>query len=317
MTLAMAIVGEIIAPRERGRYQGYIQMVFVVASVAGPLLGGAVRRPRCRGAGSSTSTCRSAPPRWRSTASRCTCPAAARSTRGSTTSAARCSPPASRACCSLTTWGGTRVRVGLGRDPRPRRGDRRAARSASSRASGGRPSRSCRCGCSATRCSTSSRATLFLTLLAFFAVVVFMPLFLPGRHGRERDRVRPAAAPDAAGRPGEHGGLRTGDLPHRPLQGVPGHRPRADDGRPRAALADGRRHARGDRLAAAGRVRHRLRDGHAGPDDRDPERRRPQRPRHRHRDGEPVPLARRVGRRRASSGRSSPAGSARRARRRG
>src|SRR3954453_11233091 len=40
MTLAMAIVGEIISPRERGRYQGYIQMVFVVASVAGPLLGG-------------------------------------------------------------------------------------------------------------------------------------------------------------------------------------------------------------------------------------------------------------------------------------
>jgi EmrB/QacA subfamily drug resistance transporter len=40
MTLAMAIVGEIVTPRERGRYQGYIQMVFVVASVAGPLLGG-------------------------------------------------------------------------------------------------------------------------------------------------------------------------------------------------------------------------------------------------------------------------------------
>src|SRR3954454_11641441 len=40
MTLAMAIVGEIVAPRERGRFQGYIQMVFVVASVAGPLLGG-------------------------------------------------------------------------------------------------------------------------------------------------------------------------------------------------------------------------------------------------------------------------------------
>jgi MFS family permease len=40
MTLAMATVGDIVAPRERGRYQGYIQLVFVLASVAGPLLGG-------------------------------------------------------------------------------------------------------------------------------------------------------------------------------------------------------------------------------------------------------------------------------------
>src|SRR6266536_1357574 len=40
MTLAMATVGDIVSPRERGRYQGYIQTVFVLASVAGPLLGG-------------------------------------------------------------------------------------------------------------------------------------------------------------------------------------------------------------------------------------------------------------------------------------
>jgi EmrB/QacA subfamily drug resistance transporter len=40
MTLAMAIVGDIVAPRERGRDQGYIQLVFVVASVGGPLRGG-------------------------------------------------------------------------------------------------------------------------------------------------------------------------------------------------------------------------------------------------------------------------------------
>jgi EmrB/QacA subfamily drug resistance transporter len=40
MTLAMATVGDLVSPRDRGRYQGYIQLVFVLASLAGPLLGG-------------------------------------------------------------------------------------------------------------------------------------------------------------------------------------------------------------------------------------------------------------------------------------
>ena len=40
MTLAMAAVGDLVSPRERGRYQGYIAAAFAVATVAGPLLGG-------------------------------------------------------------------------------------------------------------------------------------------------------------------------------------------------------------------------------------------------------------------------------------
>lgn len=40
MTLAMTIVAEIVAPRERGRYMGYTQLVFLAASVVGPLVGG-------------------------------------------------------------------------------------------------------------------------------------------------------------------------------------------------------------------------------------------------------------------------------------
>lgn len=40
MTLVMTIVGDIVPPRQRGRYMGYLFSVFGVSSVIGPLLGG-------------------------------------------------------------------------------------------------------------------------------------------------------------------------------------------------------------------------------------------------------------------------------------
>lgn len=41
MALAFAIVGDLVPPRERGRYQGWFMAVFGISSVLGPVLGGA------------------------------------------------------------------------------------------------------------------------------------------------------------------------------------------------------------------------------------------------------------------------------------
>src|SRR5205823_612219 len=42
IVLTQSVVGDVVTPRERGRYQGMFGAVFGVASVAGPLLGGVI-----------------------------------------------------------------------------------------------------------------------------------------------------------------------------------------------------------------------------------------------------------------------------------
>ena len=91
---AQTIVGDVVAPANRGRYQGLFGAVFGVTSVLGSADRGADRRPRLVAAGCSTSTCRSASLRCWSRARSCR-RRSIESRTSSTTWARRCwrSPP--------------------------------------------------------------------------------------------------------------------------------------------------------------------------------------------------------------------------------
>ena len=297
IVVTIAVVGDIIPPRDRGRYQGFFGAVFGVSTVIGPLLGGFfvdnlswrwifyVNLPiglialGVIGAAFQTRTDHDAPrdrlPR-----------------RGP----ARGRPLGDRALHEPRRHD---LPVGLAVDDRA---DRRRASS-----------------CSSAFVFAERRAAEPILPLELFRNRVFSvtqrrrlhrrpravrrghvpPALPPGREGPQSDRVRAADHADDGGRPDHLDRERAADQPLRPLQAVPDRRHRDHGRRARAALDDctstRRRSATGVYMLVLGLG---LGHGHAGARARRPELGRLQVPRRRQLRLDALPPDRRLDRRR-------------------
>ena len=176
MTLAMAIVADIVSAARARPLPGLHPDGLRARQRRGPAARRPVRRPPLVALGLLRQPAdRRARARGRQHDARADGrPAAA---RGSTTRAPTLLAAALTSILLLTTWGGREHAW----DSAPILGLAAAAVAllggfvARERRA---PSRSCRCGCSPTRCSRVVAVVLFLTTCAFFAAIVFTPLYL-------------------------------------------------------------------------------------------------------------------------------------------
>ena len=144
LPLAHTIIGDMVSPRERPRYQSYTAIMFMAASIVGP--GARRRADRLRALDHDLLDQPAARPA-RAVDDRPRAARGCRATTGRTSST--CSGAALMVCAALAlmlamNWGGTRYRLDLAADPRPARRARRAVARCSRCGSRARRSRSFR-----------------------------------------------------------------------------------------------------------------------------------------------------------------------------